>query len=213
MKKVKIYYISNKIAPTQPVYIGITSRDLKTRLSEHIRNNNFGKFKNWINTQIKNNIDILISEIETVSKKETKNKEIFWIQYFKEKGYKILNGNNGGGGPVELTVEQKSKLSESRIGDKNPFYGKSHSNKSLKKISDNNSKYWLGKKLSKESIQKRVEKINIPIIQLDKNGNFIKTWKSTSEASKILNIDASSIVKVLKNKRKTAGNYVWKYKK
>jgi len=71
MKKVKIYYISNKIAPTQPVYIGITSRDLKTRLSEHIRNNNFGKFKNWINTQIKNNIDILISEIETVSKKET----------------------------------------------------------------------------------------------------------------------------------------------
>jgi group I intron endonuclease len=213
MKKVKIYYISNNKNPNQPIYIGITSRDLKTRLSEHIRNNNFGKFKDWINLQIKNNVDILISEIETVSKEKTKTREIFWIQHFKESGFEILNGNNGGGGPIELTNEQKNKLSKSRTGDKNPFYGKSHSDNSLKKISDNNSKYWLGKKLSKEAIQKRSKKRNISIIQLDKNGNFIKTWKSISEASETLNIDPSSIVKVLKNKRKIAGNYVWKYKK
>lgn len=213
MKNVKIYYISNSDNPTHPVYVGITSRDLKTRLSEHIRNNNSGKFKDWINVQIKNNINILISEIEIVSKEKTKNREIFWIQHFKENGFKILNGNNGGGGPVELTDEQKNKLSESRVGDKNPFYGKSHSIKSLNKISDNNAKYWLGKKLSKEAIEMRSEKINKPIIQLDKNNNFIKTWKSISEASAILNIDSSSIVKVLKNKRKTAGDYVWKYKK
>ncbi len=213
MKNVKIYYISNSKNPENPVYIGITSRGLKARLSEHVRNNNSGKFKDWINFQIKNNVDILISEIETVSKEETKTREIFWIHHFKEIGFDILNGNNGGGGPIELTNEQKNKLSESRVGDKNPFYGKSHSNNSLKKISDNNARYWLGKKLSKEAIENRSEKRNVPIIQLDKNDNFIKTWKSISEASDILNIDPSSIVKVLKHKRKTAGNYVWKYKK
>jgi group I intron endonuclease len=211
--EVKIYYISNENKPTEPVYIGITSRDLKTRLSEHVRNNNSGKFKDWINIQIKNNKEILISEIEVVPKDKVKNREIYWIQYFKGHGFGVLNGNNGGGGPIELTDEQKNKMSESRIGNKNPFYGKSHSNKSLKKISDNNSKYWLGKKLSKEAIKSRSEKRNIPIIQLDKNSNLIKIWKSISEASDVLNIDSSSIVKVLKNKRKTAGNYVWKYKK
>lgn len=213
MKKVKIYYISNNKNPNQPVYIGITSRDLKIRLSEHIRNNNSGKFKDWINEQIENNVDILISEIETTSKEEIKKREMFWIQHFKKIGFEILNGNNGGGGPIELTDEQKNKLSESRIGDKNPFYGKSHSNKSLDKISDNNAKYWLGKKLSNKMIEKRSEKRNISIIQLDKNNNLIKNWKSISEASDVLSIDKSSIVKVLKNKRKTAGNYVWKYKK
>jgi len=210
---IKIYYISNNNNPTNPVYIGITSRDLKTRLSEHIRNNNSGKFKDWINTQINNNIEILISEIEIVSKKEIKNREIFWIQHFKENGFEILNGNNGGGGPVELTDEQKNKLSESRIGDKNPFYGKSHSTKSLKKISDNNAKYWLGKKLPKKMIENLVEINSKSIIQLNKNNILIKNWNSITEASISLNVDASSIVKVLKNKRKTAGNYVWKYKK
>lgn len=213
MKNVKIYYISNSKNPDKPVYIGITSRSLKTRLSEHIRNNNSGKFKDWVNLQIKNNIDVLISEIEIVSKNEIKNREIFWIQYFKENGFEILNGNNGGGGPVELTDEQKNKLSKSRVGDKNPFYGKSHSIKSLSKISDNNAKYWLGKKLPKKNIENLVEINSKPVTQLDNNNVLIKNWKSISEASDVLNIDKSSIVKVLKNKRKTAGNYVWKYKK
>ena len=49
--------------------------------------------------------------------------------------------------------------------------------------------------------------------QYDLKNNFIKKWNSISEASKELNIDNSSISAVCKNKRKTAGGYIWKYER
>jgi hypothetical protein len=57
--------------------------------------------------------------------------------------------NNG----YNFSEETKSKMSDSRTGAKNPFYGKTHSEDTKKKISDIN----MGKKLSKENIEKRIE--------------------------------------------------------
>lgn len=56
------------------------------------------------------------------------------------------------------------------------------------------------------------DKKNSPIIQYDKNGNFIQEWFSISEAARQLNIHASNICKVLKKERKTTGGYIFKYK-
>lgn len=50
------------------------------------------------------------------------------------------------------------------------------------------------------------------INQFDKRGNFIKTWRSISEASKSLNIDLAHIQHTCANKRPSAGGYVWRYK-
>jgi group I intron endonuclease len=63
----------------------------------------------------------------------------------------------------------------------------------------------------------------IPIIQYDKNMNFIKNWLSASEASKTLGCIASEITRVCRDYssiqsnttrklRKTAGGFIWKYK-
>ncbi len=49
----------------------------------------------------------------------------------------------------------------------------------------------------------------IAIIQMDKNNNFIKVWKSKTEAQKILKI--SNISRALKSPEKLAGGYKWKY--
>jgi hypothetical protein len=56
---------------------------------------------------------------------------------------------------------------------------------------------------------RHLKKIN----QYDLQGNFIKQWNSIIEAGNTLRIDTSSISKVCKNKRKTAGNYIWKYER
>ena len=56
--------------------------------------------------------------------------------------------NNG----YNFTEETKSKMSQSRMGEKNPFHGKSHSEDTKKKLSDINT----GKKLSKENVEKRI---------------------------------------------------------
>lgn len=49
--------------------------------------------------------------------------------------------------------------------------------------------------------------------QYDINNNFIKLWESIIDASKKLKINSSSISAVCKEKRKTAGGYIWKYER
>ena len=51
----------------------------------------------------------------------------------------------------------------------------------------------------------------IPIIQLSKDGTFIKEWQSAHEAERKLGIAHQSICACCQGKSKTAGGFVWKY--
>ena len=50
----------------------------------------------------------------------------------------------------------------------------------------------------------------IPVGQYDLTGKFIKKWKSQSLAANALNIKQSCISECCRDKRKTAGGYIWK---
>ncbi len=50
------------------------------------------------------------------------------------------------------------------------------------------------------------------IYQVDKNGQIIAEYPSLSEASAVLQIDATSISKVLNGHQQTAGGYLWRFK-
>ena len=50
------------------------------------------------------------------------------------------------------------------------------------------------------------------VLQYSKDGEFIREWYSINEASRKLKIQHSNIISCCKGKRKTAGNYIWKYK-
>ena len=50
-----------------------------------------------------------------------------------------------------------------------------------------------------------------PVIQYDKEGNFVNKYNSIREASRRTQVVISSIVENCKGKRKTAGGYVWRY--
>jgi hypothetical protein len=52
-----------------------------------------------------------------------------------------------------------------------------------------------------------------PILQFDKQGNFIKEWKSISEASSYYNTSIQNISSNLRNKSKSACGFVFKLKK
>lgn len=64
---------------------------------------------------------------------------------------------------------------------------------------------------SKEN-SKKTTKIK-PILQYDKLGNFIKEWRCINEAGIKLKINKSHICACAKKKLKTAGGFIWKYKK
>lgn len=51
----------------------------------------------------------------------------------------------------------------------------------------------------------------VPILQYDLNGNFIKEWSGMREAKRVLGIKGN-ITQCCKGKRKTASGYIWKYK-
>lgn len=54
--------------------------------------------------------------------------------------------------------------------------------------------------------------LNKQIDQYDLNENYIKTWNSIKEAGLKLNIKPQNISNCCKNKVKTAGGFIWKYK-
>ena len=56
------------------------------------------------------------------------------------------------------------------------------------------------------------KKCSRPILQLTKDGEFIKEWPSLSDAYRQLGVPPSNICFCLKGRRKYAGGFVWRYK-
>lgn len=96
------------------------------------------------------------------------------------------------------TEETKHLISIARIGkyggEKNPFYGKKHTEETRKIMS-----------------QKKKERGGIPIVQFTKEGLFVKVWEHASMAGKTLKISPSCITECCRGKRKSLGGYTWKY--
>lgn len=90
------------------------------------------------------------------------------------------------------------------------------SDETKKKLSELNK----GKKLNKSSCEKmsksRMGKLNWrskTVIQKDLYGNIISIFESTNIAGKATGVNQSKISLVCNGKRKTAGGFIWEYKK
>lgn len=59
--------------------------------------------------------------------------------------------------------------------------------------------------------QRAADSKSIAIEQFDLNSNFIKRWKSATEAERQLGISCGRICDCLKGRQKTSGGFVWKY--
>lgn len=108
-----------------------------------------------------------------------RNKVIAGIREF----YKVCNSPNIG---KKMSQEQKELLSQINLGHKNE-----------KNAAEGNGMY------------QKIPKNAKSVLQYDKEGNFIKEWKSAAEAKKCLGIDNITIV--CNGKRKYAGGYIWKW--
>ncbi len=98
----------------QPKYVGQTS-NLKIRYMNHLTPSSLKSIThktNWIKSLLKENIKPEIDVIEEVlTHQEAKEREIYWIAYLKNIGYKLTNGTNGG--------EGTSNYRQSQQGNKN----------------------------------------------------------------------------------------------
>jgi len=122
-------------------YVGKSNKP-KDRIRIHIHNARFNKTSNvhlcrWINSLLSKGLEPQLKIIEEVDVGKWKEREIYWISFYK-KEYKICNKHEGGIEPPsslgrKWTEQQKQNLSLAKKGkkiwtDKNPhpLLGKPH---------------------------------------------------------------------------------------
>lgn len=86
-------------------------------------------------------------------------------------------------------------------GERNPFFGKRHSEESKKKMSES--------KMGKCAGEKHPRALSV--VQCDLNKNVIRVWTYIKRVADELQIVKSHISGCCKGKRKTAGGYRWYY--
>jgi group I intron endonuclease len=189
----KVYIVKSLI--NDKIYIGYTKNTLYHRLSTHFRN---AKKKSMINNKFSNailkygNSNFIIELLfECDNKKEALNKEIFYIKEYNSytDGYNSTLGGESG-----VSTGKHADFS----GEKNPFYGKKHSNETKLKISQreytkNDNHHWYKTKTKTSFKEGEQHPHSIQIII-----NGIK-YGSIQQACKILNLHRRKVIKLSDN--------------
>ena len=175
-------------------YVGCTSQEPKARWASGwgYKNNT----QMWKDIQESNwNTDWvhgILGKFE--NEKDALKYEAFLIAMLDtiENGYNTSSYSRGTYKRSEVT---KRKISDNHAyfrGEKNPLFGKHHSEESRKKMSEN-----------------RPSK---PVLQFSKTGEFIAEYPSTREAERQTGCYQSNICACCKGKYKSTGGYIWRYK-
>jgi len=190
MKTPIIYALSDPITG-EIRYIGKTKNELYKRLSGHYKDKHKTYKTNWILSLNKLGLKPCISIIEICTEENWQEREKYWISFYKNQGNKLTNLLEGGEGLPKGYKHSKETIEKIKNSSKKP-----NSGQFLK------GKIWEPKQA--EGNWKR-------ILQYDLEGNFIKEWKGIINASKELNINKNLISGCLKNRRKMAKGFQWKY--
>jgi hypothetical protein len=112
-----IYTLSSSDSPENIRYIGKT-KNIKSRLGRHVGNyylsHEINYKNNWIKSELNKGNKIIISEIDLVDDVDWEYWEIYWIEQFKQWGFKLTNSTVGGDG-ISLTKEIIERRNQSNI--------------------------------------------------------------------------------------------------
>jgi hypothetical protein len=222
--KGSIYYLKNKDENVIR-YVGQTILSLEKRLKSHIyetkRNLKLGKFlthkENWIISLInENNLNkIEIHLIEECDISIIDEKEIFWINYYKDCN---LTNIDIGGKRTFVTDETKKKISMANSGEKNGMFG--NHNKPNEIIKKNRGEGMRNSKKFQDSRKSEEFRKKISILQkiddvflLDNNFEIIKVFNSLNEVSKYLGCTSINVRKSRQYKRLVCKKYWVVYRK
>lgn len=217
-KKLKVVYeLTNKV--TKERYVGVTTVSVKSRINDHKQKAEIGakgKLYESIATYGIENFEV--KQIDsTYSIEELAQLEKNYILKNKEQNIS-LNSDAGGGikkpiykysltsGHLEATYSSLDKAAKDVQSDK-----KTLSRACLNEKTIIGGYAWSYKKYEKFEfkLDRRVKTVN----QFFSSGEFITSFTSVSKASKSTGVLKSSIAKVCRGERKTAGGFIWSYKK
>ena len=208
-----IYQIQSKVHPER-IYIG-SAVDIDDRWRCHLKKlrknkHHSNKLQHHFNKY--GITDLVFSIIALCSKEELRPVNgIIWIEQFFILAYKFKGTNRpyfnmvdfaGSSLGYKFTDKQRKRTSDGHRGI-------SQSEETKKKKSDL-FKGRLPWNTGKSGYQ---TKKAIPILQYDKQGNFIKEWRSIIEAEESFGKDSANVSRCLGKRRPSAYGFVWEYKK
>ncbi|MFD2568688.1 NUMOD1 domain-containing DNA-binding protein [Pseudotenacibaculum haliotis] len=216
-KKPKIVYrIVNTI--TLETYIGVTTTSLEIRKRDHLskaKNNTGGKLYESMATYGIENFKFQVVDTTLDTMNELAEKEKSLIRKNKEEGLS-LNSDSGGGVPKKVyqySLEGKFLREFNSLKDASNECNVS--NKKISKACTGSSTkagnfYW--SYVKSDSILPKVDRrVKIVYKLSPDSGHIIDKFESVASASRITGVLKSSIAKVCRGERKTAGGYKWKY--
>lgn len=199
-------------SPSGKVYIGQTARPVARRI-EHLCDANHKcstifhkaiKKYGWENFNYEVLRTVTCNSEKELSEKlgELEQAAILLYNCLTPKGY---NQAIGGSGPLGYKHTEKAK---ERI--RLTHLGKLHTEEEKAKIAKANT----GIKFTQERKDKISKAKSIPIIQLTKDGKFVKEWESAKTAAVYLNLVRSNITACCRKNPKvlSVGGFKWIYK-
>ena len=195
---VKIYTLSHPVT-NEIRYVGKTTETLEKRLKRHFYESKQKSCHRhfWINSLTNEGLIPKIEIVDEVAEDNWQFWETYWISQFKNWGFNLVNLTLGGEGfnwkGKTHSEKSKQKMSESKSGK--PSWNKNKNLSESHKVNLSNSH--MGKKLSKESINKRNESVRIPVSLIDSSGNVIKNFIGITQASRDLGLAYDQIAKII----------------
>lgn len=193
-KKWCVYIHTCKV--NNKVYVGITQQSLERRWQKgygYINNKYFWRAIQKYGWQEGFNHIIFA---ENLTQEKAEYMEVMLITLYNSTnpkyGYNISIGGGFSHLGVKHSEDTKKRISINRTGkmtkENHPLYGMHPSDETIKKMSKAKNK---------------------PVVQLDKENNFINEFPSRLIAFEVTGIDNSHIGDCCNGKRKTAGGYYW----
>jgi len=133
----------------------------------------------------------IIDNVNSYQREEWEPLEAYWIEQFICWGFDVMNKNKKGGGGSDGGYKRPKEFGEK-----------------MSKILKGRKCEW-GNKIRKGMVGKNTKG---PILQYDKQGNFIKEWECAYDAARFLGKPNSAISECCCKKRKSAYNYIWIFK-
>lgn len=224
----KIYIYVLKHPVTKEVrYVGQTV-NVNKRYQEHLCVNEKDAALHkgrWINKLLKVDLKPTIEVVEIVSNLNWKDRERYWISYYKSSKNNLTNLTDGGEGVLGLKFSSrvKRKLSQTHHGIRLSAYHRQRiSEGHIGHLVSEQTREKLrlahtGKRLTKETRHRigiaglgRISTQRKQVLQLDFQGTLIRTWDSISSAAKELNLSIYNISSCCHNKRNFCGSFKWK---
>jgi group I intron endonuclease len=217
IKKMGVIY---KItSPSGRVYVGKTKR-LKIRIWEYRWRSK--KRKSIIHDSIKgygweaHKLEV----IEEIADELLNEREVFWIKELNtfyldnEKGMNMTRGGDGNVPSWKHNTERRKKQAQRFSGEGNPFYGKTHSEETKKRLAKVMSKRNKSKgiKIPEWAAEKGREAVRKAVIMYNSDGEFLKEYISATQAAKDLGFSRSCINDVVRGKHTNTNGYVFRYK-